>query len=595
MRPHIQTTKGISGEFIGQYLQWAEQQWAASEGLGHKFKYIDGVLIEIFNPGNMPGYVRFIEMESGLFAFRNQNMIQNVDEKGSNVFDSEGLPVMVRQYPTLSSLNYNEEWSSSLSGLDIDDYGNVDWKGLNGEILCWKGVNTRHFAVDYKKYIPGYMVFDEEVGLNGDLYYTPFGPNIYSGGSALATIPNGDATQYIDGVLVVDKENNPILTKPGSTDPKVLGCAYTVENFLVSIVSMNYRELENPDKGDGGFYDEVYLNGSRIAYKRGLRPKVNWFFNQSGTEAQCVVDEKVRKITINGLNVTFSEKAACAGSTEELVTSTYDRYDPYTNGHVPAFWFLYNDTSSFSVQGTSKAGSDSSKSIKVMTNKACIVAVDYADNVEIVKHATYTLDDSTKSEQSGYGLVGWLKDIYSDYNPSVTIFYEYECVDVGSTPGVRNGCPPYSFKFSSGSCVPETGEVLTRECGSPGSSAMCSWSVTDGNGNTATSPGYYLKGGSWVSDGPRVLCGGYYPYFFPCSLYGSTYGGTGMGGYAVSYGLADRGEANCSYAGRNQGTVYVPGPTTNTCGIRDLVAESMASCNDLKFIYETQKQKYVCV
>lgn len=149
--------------------------------------------------------------------------------------------------------------------------GNIDWIGVNtageGEdsnapVLTWKGPPGRHIPLDAMMYIPGLTVLDETVG--DTEYYTPFGPNIYQGGAVLDTLP------------VI-----------GVTTPKVLGAALCDE-VLVVVAGMNYRDVENPDGGTGGFYDEVWLNDGtwrRIGWKSGSRPYLPWFFNQSGTAA----------------------------------------------------------------------------------------------------------------------------------------------------------------------------------------------------------------------------------------------------------------------------------------------------------------------
>lgn len=512
------------------------------------------------------------------FLFRNSNV------------DAENK----RLYPNMTSLGYLGSWSNSTYETDFDYYGNVDWKGFDEKVLCWKGVNTRHFEVDTSKKIDRYMVFDEEIdGTPPQTFYTPFGSNVYENAEIALTIKNG-------GEVIYGTEP-PELTLPSSTEPKVLGCAY-FENEIICIVGMNYRGLTNPEGTSGGFYDEVYLNAQRIGFNKSSRPKANWFFNQSGTEAQCVTYGKVKKLTVTKKDIDgvitytceFTEKDACSGSLSESVTTTENRFDPYGEETPPVVWNVY-DPSAYSVTNGAKVGGEATTTITVNRTNKCVAAVDYKGDTEVVRFAEYSLSDKSTSFNSFYGLVGWIKDIYAVAPDTLIGYSTTECIEVGTMPVVSGGCSPYKITFSKGTCVESTGEILTISCVS-GSIAKGGWTITDAQGTVFVTDEYFLPGGTWVTNGAVIYCsGGPYAYFSPCG-FGGTYGGPGQAGYSVYKLLATAGgNPTCKIAGPNEGSVFEAGPTTNPCtGYPDLIEVSMASCSENKYIYTTQNNKYVC-
>ena len=149
-------------------------------------------------------------------------------------------------------------WTMSYA---TENYGNIDWSGPSiiggSNVLTFRGPAGRQLGLDPTIDYPGFTFLDETLGdLNPINYYTPFSSNIYRAGGILKVNPAG----------------------------KVLGAAYQ-GGHLIEIIGINYRGRRNPDGSFGGFYDEVWVNGVRIGYAPGGRPKTPWFFNQSGTKA----------------------------------------------------------------------------------------------------------------------------------------------------------------------------------------------------------------------------------------------------------------------------------------------------------------------
>lgn len=150
-------------------------------------------------------------------------------------------------------------------------YGNIDWIGKNTSdegkesnavTLTWKGPTGRTLAFNPDLPISGLTTPDIMFN-DTTAKYTCFGPNIYSEGSVLDTIP----------------------TK-GDVEPKVLGAAYQGD-ILVCVVNNHY-----PDQL--GFFEEVWIKKEewkKINSLEAGRPTMIWAFNQSGTKATQGVSE----------------------------------------------------------------------------------------------------------------------------------------------------------------------------------------------------------------------------------------------------------------------------------------------------------------
>ena len=482
-----------------------------------------------------------------------------------------------------SSLNYNTKWFTNIEELETLKYGNVDWKGKDNKVLCWKGVASRHFQVDSLVEIPGYMVKDDVTmtyveGLPVEIqHYTPFGPDIYADGEVLETMPNGGATIYEAGVLktkYVNGKQESILTTPGDRPPKVLGCAYNDDN-LITVVSMSYKDLSNPKSTDlknevGGYFNEVYLDGARIGYAQYSRPLANWFFNQSGTEAQCVQDHYVHKVIITKheaedkpttYSAVFSAKPACTGSATEadsIVTTPINEVD---SKGIPPLW-AYEIPANWGVKDGAKVGGEKiTETLKVTEQRTCIEAVDYQGDKEVVATSTYALDETSIYETERYGVVGWLEEFPFDPPGAFNAYLTADrAFGVGDTPlAVEGGCGPFTFTNTGPFTVdPNTGTILSTACVT-GSMAGGDITVTDSLGATDTHNIRLNVAGTWVMISSYTPCD--VPYFSSCTDH-TVPGGCGAFGwnYDLTLGGSTRhGIGFCKYP-------VCPGQTLHSCG-----------------------------
>ena len=422
-------------------------------------------------------------------------------EMGLFVFNNKSYPKMSLLYDLNntdeSEFTKNREWDAgdvwaSALGTEATTYGNTDWKGFGDTVLCWKGVSSRHFEVDPYKAVPNYMVFDEEITMydsNGLPYdvsvYTPFSPVIYAHGTALDTVPGG-----------------------GYTTSKVLGCAYLKagdKQFLVAVVGMNYRGMANPSStpevpSNGGFFTEVYIKDKtwkRLGYERGSRHIANWFFNQSGNEAQCVTYGVIKKINITATSCAFSERPQCTGSFQEAKTSTNT---PYVIGTTPpaTIYGQFGDPSDYTTKdGDKMNGAATTASITVSVTEDCIVAVDYRGDIEIVATANYEHSDKSLYNTDKYDIAGWL-DVFN-YEPAADMTLTLTGPTVYTSPAdyyISGGCTPITMTYPK-----------STDCG------MGTVSAVDSKGQTA-SMSVQLPAGTWCLISTERWKGppGYYAY-----------------------------------------------------------------------------------
>jgi hypothetical protein len=394
----------------------------------------------------------------------------------------------------ISALTYdNDKWTLEKSFNKQSTYGNVDWKGENNEVLCWKGVASRHFKFEPMIPIDGYLTYDEDVtivvgGLPLEVpYYTPFSNNIYYRGGILQTIPNGSAPHYIDNVLQKSKTSKTL------TNPKVVSCAFLLTNEaepdskkLIAIVNTNYKNVINPDGQEaGGFFDEIWIDGARHAYFRSSRPYVNWFFNSTGTEAQCVIDGIIKKLTVlfktdtTGIKYSFvyETRDACSGHIAEAFEATTTPVAE--SGTNPGDWETGVPSDYTAQNGEMFGGFETMKRIQANVTQQCIVAIDYKGTKEVIATATQTLSDLSLYNNIQYSFSWWLENIPYDgitplslYGPDVWTTYTTDY-------GVDGGCSPYTITPPTETCG--TGTLI----------------VTDNAGNTATKS-VRMASGTWV-------------------------------------------------------------------------------------------------
>jgi len=175
---------------------------------------------------------------------------------------------------------------------EVENYGNLDWMGEDGEAVSWRGPAGRQFAMDRLLSFPGFTEWDG-ADLEHD-YYTPYRNLVYQGGEVIK--------EFLSGY-------------------KVLGAALA-GGSLVTVVGVDYTGIPNPDGGTGGFYDEVYVGDTRIGWQSASRPTVPWFFDSTGRVAVC----GNRKLTIaeDLASVTFDVLDAGGGTQTNAYTGSND-------------------------------------------------------------------------------------------------------------------------------------------------------------------------------------------------------------------------------------------------------------------------------
>lgn len=457
------------------------------------------ILKDYMKVGGLSVYSRIVTLDNGVVitcqkSFNREDIFISVPQvpytevivkvvSGAFLFDH-------KQLAGFSRLEFNannteaDGWAATYE-VGPDVYGNTDWKGKGG-VLCWLGVASRHFEIDATKSDSGYMVFDEDVGIENPIsYYTPFGPDIYAEGAVLDTVPAA-----------------------GLTSSKVLGAA-RIEGKLVCVVGRNYRNALNPDGEVGGFFDEVLVKDGawqRVAYQRGSRPVANWFFNASGTEAQCVTYGKVKKITISAdvvdeeysFSAVFEQSDACEGFVAESIVTVDD--GPYGVGLTyPPDDIIHRgsgDPADYTASQDDKiGGGKSSRTITATTEFDCIVAVDYIGDTEVVAQASYKINDKSEYSTDQYSIMGIQEFFWNEPNASTELSASYpnSSAGVGDCPGAT-GCAPFTWSASGPATInPDTGCITAITCAT-GSVGNIVWTVTDALGHTASTPAVTLSG-----------------------------------------------------------------------------------------------------
>lgn len=357
-----------------------------------------------------------------------------------------------------------------VEGADGDNYGNIDWIGINtageGEpsdapVLTWKGPTGRTIPFDYTQPIEGLTTADISFGTTE--FFTCFGPNIYSGGDILATLP-----------------------MVGDIDPKVLGAAYTtytkndVENtVLICVVNNHYQDRL-------GFFDEVWVLYADGWEKIGVdigggRPTQCWFFNQSGNK--CTRNE--REITIDVANEIITaydhDKGSGEYSGEIVINNT-------TSGTTPP---------EVNTGGYSGNVENSQEAVTTIKHKGSYtIYSDYKGDTRVT--ATLDIDDLS---------VKTIKTTRAEYYDDIPFYKEGEkpafyivgpdayVPDAYSTVGAQG---EVTFTIPANTCgimtitaTDECGNVATKNVRGP----IGAWSTPVGGNNCAAgSTAYYTNG-----------------------------------------------------------------------------------------------------
>lgn len=356
------------------------------------------------------------------------------------VDDDRGSRVLTRD---------SEDWEVSS---DVENYGNVDWKGPNEQILTWRGPPSRYFPLDPSIPYPGLTYLDEDL-ITGPAY-SVFGPNIYSAGEILATLPD-----------------------IGVTTTKVLGAAYN-NGTLVAVVGTNYRDVQNPNGGTGGFFYEVwaFVSGAwtRIGFEQGVRQLESWFFNASGNEAQTVIDQTVRKVVIASdfSSVSFSNRSIWIEPSSVAAVSTATQTDVDDIGP--------DDLEEIASEG----GFSRQETADITCTGKRILAVDYKGDVEVlalinIMSACSAQSDANKQGYRDYSII--VPDLPDNgaYPQEPLAYVNDSLVTHSVTVETQGLCNPVITSVSCGNVVPGTMQITDLSCCPDGE---ISGSAEDSNG-----------------------------------------------------------------------------------------------------------------
>jgi|PlaIllAssembly_1097288.scaffolds.fasta_scaffold13344_2 hypothetical protein len=374
------------------------------------------------------------------------------------------------------------------------DCGNTDWKGPvlpegNAEsrvILTWRGPATRYFPLNSSKHYPNLTTIDTEYLLS--TIYTPFTPNVYEGGKILAIGP---------------KANFPYSDLELDNHAQILGAAKNANGHLFVIVKACYSSFAGwwtieeagqtpygyysseseangqlataqkkyplavfsvvfkPRPGLGYWYEAYKTTGAPAGQFKTLdfpsgwellaiakadeRPKVSWFFNESGTEAKTV--ESGRVWTFSGS--AFS--SVLAGDWKWESDGTYSEENvsdevsiPLDGGfgttipgyHGKSFYAYDKFSEDYATyvapwDGKHMLGHSKQGTLTITKSGTQIVAVDYKGDTPVYAEVTVTGTSITDYDYLDYrnifGICAWVDDGEpSDHIPSGHIDYFWQ-------------------------------------------------------------------------------------------------------------------------------------------------------------------------
>jgi len=408
------------------------------------------------------------------------------------------------------------EWKERKS--PPENYGNIDWKGPKGEVLTWKGPPSRYFPLNQYLEIPGLTQLDYYIeSLDGDYsQFTPFSKNIYRSGRIYAVAPD---VWYPQSDAEVDHGG------------QVLGAALNSGKLVIIVKAIFTVHPSTPRSGN---YYQAYVRDGKEWVLLGeqylsFKPRVPFFFNQSGTEAQTVDGGSVWKVVvgIESLSAAFTNSSSAIEIQETSTSSTVTTDEagevratipelytyPAQGGTVehPAWFFAFvDDTEEYAdyiapLKGKKGEEVNANHEVTVRKSGEQILAVDYKGDIPVYAKASMSGTENTKFHRKfcaalNYGgKWGDVKFILAT-DPAVHTLGEIsisEPVSVGSQATITNGCKG-AWSISKGSIDPDTGEILSLSC-IPGSSAYATITYTSSLGTK--SKVVRFAGGVWVSLG----------------------------------------------------------------------------------------------
>lgn len=403
-------------------------------------------------------------------------------------------------------------------------YGNIDWKGPDGEILTWCGPPSRYFPLDQYLEIPGLTQLDYYIeSLTGDYsQFTPFKKYIFKAGKIAATAPN---TWYPYSDAEVDHGG------------QVLGAAKCAGKLIIIVKSIFTKHPTNPRSGN---YYQAYMRedgGWALLGEQsiGHKPRVPFFFNQSGTEAQTVDNEQLWKVTINAEEriATFSysnsvvevteESTATEISTDaaaeirETIPTLFGVHAQGATDEHPAWWYSYDDGSNEyedyiePLNGVKGLEVTTENTVSISKSGRKVIAVDYRGDTPVYDYAEVSGSEESTFRRVVCAAIGfgglWGNTLYiDDDEPSEHLLGEIDITEpmsVGDVATIGNGCKG-TWAISKGSIDSETGEILALPC-TTGTAAYATITYTSKQGTKSRVVRF--AGGVWAFVGSTSQTG----------------------------------------------------------------------------------------
>lgn len=335
MSPKIEVIGDVEQTSI--YIPWAKQQWLLREG--HWYKHVGDCLIEFSRMGEV-GYIRLI------LDNKPQGFVTHPRSGTESVFSFEGGETRVgvlsggwdeeKQYAEITPIEYFP-FNDDIKGnavYDVDKpqaeyasvkYGNLSWSNEDSTtILSWKGTPSRHFAIPNSVAIPTfYQIDDVSPSVFGDVIgYTCFGPNVYSSGEVLATLPTypwelgqgwvlgvGASEQYLYVICYENRRHCPGYEFRIERNSEFIRLIYAADKGAATAQLESGEEIASETMlGTFGYPTVVYRLGgliqgwTRMAQFESGRLGLPYFFDIQGLVATSSLGHK---ITINGDEVTY--------------------------------------------------------------------------------------------------------------------------------------------------------------------------------------------------------------------------------------------------------------------------------------------------
>jgi hypothetical protein len=219
------------------------------------------------------------------------------------------------------------------------EYGNLVWISADKEtVYSWRGTPTRHFRVPSGTNIPTLSSVDNTKTVMFDEVpeYTCFGPNLYSGGEVLASLPKYPWADFNQGWILgaaVNKFGTYVIAYENRKNAPLYEYPVTVNDVFTRFVYANYAGAAQEQLNDGetlGTETPLYRGYPTVIYKLGgpiggwtrvfevatPRTGLPWFFNDDGEEATSSAGAK---ITIGTGGISYQDAPVFSGSRTQII------------------------------------------------------------------------------------------------------------------------------------------------------------------------------------------------------------------------------------------------------------------------------------